>query len=63
MKFTEGAFRDWGYQLAKSSYDSEDLDGGPWQVIKRMGIRSLLKMSLRMHFYSKYFSDPLSMMS
>ena len=35
MKFTEGAFRDWGYQLAKDSYGSEDLDGGPWQVIKK----------------------------
>jgi isocitrate dehydrogenase len=33
MKFTEGSFRDWGYQVAKEEYDSEDLDGGPWQVI------------------------------
>ncbi len=35
MKFTEGAFRDWGYELAKNTYDSEDLDGGPWQIIKK----------------------------
>lgn len=35
MKFTEGAFRDWGYELAKTEYKSEDLDGGPWQVIKK----------------------------
>ena len=35
MKFTEGAFRDWGYELAKTEYNSEDLDGGPWQVIKK----------------------------
>ena len=34
MKFTEGAFRDWGYELAKESYDGTELDGGPWQVIK-----------------------------
>jgi isocitrate dehydrogenase len=34
MKYTEGAFRDWGYELSKSSYQAEDLDGGPWQVIK-----------------------------
>ena len=33
MKFTEGAFRDWGYEVAKEEYDAEDLDGGPWQVI------------------------------
>ena len=30
MKYTEGAFRDWGYELAKSTYNGEDLDGGPW---------------------------------
>ena len=33
MKFTEGGFRDWGYQVAKDAYGAEDLDGGPWQVI------------------------------
>jgi len=33
MKFTEGAFRDWGYQVAKEQFGSKDLDGGPWQVI------------------------------
>jgi isocitrate dehydrogenase len=33
MKFTEGAFRDWGYQVAKEEFGSKDLDGGPWQVI------------------------------
>ena len=30
MKFTEGAFRDWGYQLAQESYGASLLDGGPW---------------------------------
>ena len=33
MKFTEGAFRDWGYEVATEEYGSEDLDGGPWQVL------------------------------
>ncbi len=33
MKFTEGAFRDWGYEVAKEEFGSKDLDGGPWQVI------------------------------
>ena len=33
MKFTEGAFRDWGYEVAKEEYGTEDLDGGPWQVL------------------------------
>ena len=35
MKFTEGAFRDWGYEVAKNVHKSEDLDGGPWQVIRK----------------------------
>ncbi len=30
MKFTEGAFRDWGYEVAKSYFGAEELDGGPW---------------------------------
>jgi isocitrate dehydrogenase len=30
MKFTEGAFRDWGYQVAKSFYGAVEIDGGPW---------------------------------
>ena len=30
MKYTEGAFRDWGYALAKSRYGAEEVDGGPW---------------------------------
>ncbi|MGY8782323.1 MAG: NADP-dependent isocitrate dehydrogenase [Fidelibacterota bacterium] len=43
MKFTEGAFRDWGYELAKKEYHSEDLDGGPWQVIKKEGKELIIK--------------------
>jgi isocitrate dehydrogenase len=30
MKFTEGAFRDWGYQVAKQYFGAVELDGGPW---------------------------------
>src|SRR5687767_3702911 len=30
MKYTEGAFRDWGYELAKSEFGGTELDGGPW---------------------------------
>ena len=30
MKFTEGAFRDWGYEVAKSYFGAEEIDGGPW---------------------------------
>jgi isocitrate dehydrogenase len=30
MKFTEGAFRDWGYKIAKERYGAVEIDGGPW---------------------------------
>ena len=32
MKFTEGAFRDWGYELAVEAYGGKPLDGGPWHT-------------------------------
>ncbi len=34
MKFTEGAFRDWGYQTAKDHFGATELDGGPWCTFK-----------------------------
>ena len=33
MKFTEGAFRDWGYELARDEFGAAELDGGPWHVM------------------------------
>ena len=33
MKFTEGAFRDWGYELAKTEFGGVEIDGGPWQKL------------------------------
>jgi isocitrate dehydrogenase len=30
MKFTEGAFRDWGYKVAKEFFGAVEIDGGPW---------------------------------
>jgi isocitrate dehydrogenase len=30
MKFTEGAFRDWGYEVAKTLFGAVEIDGGPW---------------------------------
>jgi isocitrate dehydrogenase len=30
MKFTEGSFKSWGYELAKEEFDAEEFDGGPW---------------------------------
>ncbi len=38
MKFTEGAFRDWGYDLAKKEFGAVEIDGGPWCKIEKHGI-------------------------
>ena len=34
MKFTEGAFKDWGYELAREEFGATPLDGGPWHELK-----------------------------
>ena len=34
MKFTEGAFRDWGYEVAANEFGATPLDGGPWHTMK-----------------------------
>ena len=34
MKFTEGAFKDWGYEVARDEFAAELLDGGPWMKFK-----------------------------
>ncbi|MEW6514113.1 MAG: NADP-dependent isocitrate dehydrogenase [Pseudomonadota bacterium] len=34
MKFTEGAFRDWGYALARNEFGAQLIDGGPWCSFK-----------------------------
>ncbi|HCE39854.1 MAG TPA: NADP-dependent isocitrate dehydrogenase, partial [Alcanivorax sp.] len=33
MKFTEGSFKNWGYELAVERYGAKPLDGGPWHVM------------------------------
>lgn len=34
MKFTEGAFKEWGYQLAREEFGATEIDGGPWCKFK-----------------------------
>ena len=45
MKYTEGAFRDWGYELAKNEYGGIEIDEGPWQEIvnPNNGKKSVIK--------------------
>ena len=37
MKFTEGAFKNWGYELAREEFGATELDGGPWCRLKNPG--------------------------
>lgn len=45
MKFTEGAFKDWGYELARQEFAATPLDGGPWHAFKnpRTGKQIVIK--------------------
>ena len=58
MKFTEGAFRDWGYEVAKEQYGSEDLDGGPWQVIQHDGREIVVKDKIADAFLQQILTRP-----
>ncbi len=43
MKYTEGKFKEWGFELAKNEYNSVDFEGGPWQVINNNGSKLIIK--------------------
>jgi isocitrate dehydrogenase len=43
MKFTEGAFRDWGYAVAEREFGATPLDGGPWKTIETDGRSIVVK--------------------
>ncbi len=58
MKFTEGAFRDWGYSLAKKEYGATDLDGGPWQVFEKNGQEIIVKDVIADAFLQQILTRP-----
>ena len=58
MKFTEGAFRDWGYETAKKEYGAQDLDGGPWQVIEKNGKTITIKDVIADAFLQQILTRP-----
>ncbi len=43
MKFTEGAFKEWGYEVARERFGAQPLDGGPWHVIRHNGKDIVIK--------------------
>ena len=58
MKFTEGAFRDWGYELAKREYGAADLDGGPWQTFTKNGHTVVVKDVIADAFLQQILTRP-----
>src|SRR5205085_5976992 len=42
MKYTEGAFRDWGYALAENEFGATLLDGGPWRTIGDVVVKDMI---------------------
>jgi len=58
MKFTEGAFRDWGYQLARKEFGAVDYEGGPWQIIKKDGKSIIIKDVIADAFLQQILTRP-----
>jgi len=60
MKFTEGKFKEWGYQLAKDEFGAVDYEGGPWQVIEHKGRQIIIKDVIADAFLQQIILRPAS---
>ena len=58
MKFTEGAFRDWGYEVAQAGYGGEEIDGGPWTKIEAEGRQIVVKDVIADAFLQQILTRP-----
>ena len=60
MKFTEGSFRDWGYELALQEFGGELIDGGPWVQVPnpKTGKHILIKDSITDAFLQQVLLRP-----
>ena len=58
MKFTEGAFRDWGYAISKKGYGAKDYEGGPWQIIEKGGHKVIIKDVIADAFLQQILTRP-----
>ncbi|MCD0472460.1 NADP-dependent isocitrate dehydrogenase [Flavobacterium sp. JAS] len=43
MKFTEGQFKEWGYELAREEFGAKEYEGGPWLVMEKYGHKVIIK--------------------
>ena len=60
MKYTEGAFRNWGYQVAKEEFGAQDIDGGPWCKFRnpKTGHDIVVKDSIADNFLQQILMRP-----
>ena len=58
MKFTEGAFRDWGYEVAKKEYGGAEIDGGPWVALQVDGGEIVVKDVIADAFLQQILTRP-----
>ncbi len=58
MKFTEGAFMEWGYQTAREEFGADELDGGPWHVIRKDGREIVIKDVIADAFLQQILTRP-----
>jgi isocitrate dehydrogenase len=58
MKFTEGAFRDYSYQLAVNEFGAKDFEGGPWKIIEKDGHKIIIKDVIADAFLQQILTRP-----
>jgi isocitrate dehydrogenase len=58
MKFTEGAFKEWGYEVARERFGAKPLDGGPWHVISHHGKEIVIKDVIADNFLQQILLRP-----
>lgn len=58
MKFTEGGFRDWGYNVAAKQFGATPLDGGPWHVLHHNGHKIIIKDVIADAFLQQILTRP-----
>jgi len=58
MKYTEGAFRDWGYKIAADQFGAQPLDGGPWHVLNHQGHEVIIKDVIADAFLQQILTRP-----
>ena len=58
MKFTEGAFRDWGYELADAEYGAEVIGEGPWRSFTKNGVTITVKDVIADAFLQQILTRP-----